>query len=262
MELCLNLVGEGHIQHGRNEHIVKPGMAIFYCHASDSLRANRCADQRHQFVTIEFSFDFLRQHLSRFAGSMHGAIAPIVAGRQPRDAVSAPIRLGPRQQHLLQTLREPPILAVAQPLWYQTKALELAAEFFFQNPDGAELFCHRQQRLASERVEKVIAILRRDLVNPPTLEDIGRAAGCSPFHLSRTFSAETGKTIPQYIRDLRMERAAELLKTGKYNVTEVAFEVGYSSLSHFSTAFHQTFGCCPGLYPLNTVRRPAGDSKG
>ena len=59
-------------------------------------------------------------------------------------------------------------------------------------------------------------------------------------------------TIPQYTRQLRMERAAELLRSGKFNVTEAALEVGYASLSHFSQAFHETFGCCPGLYPLRT----------
>ena len=54
-----------------------------------------------------------------------------------------------------------------------------------------------------------------------------------------------------------MERAAELLKSGKYNVTEAALEVGYSSLSHFSQAFCQTMGCCPALYPLKTPTQKA-----
>ena len=61
-------------------------------------------------------------------------------------------------------------------------------------------------------------------------------------------------TIPQYLRKLRMQRAAELLESGKYNVTEAALEVGYSSLSHFSQAFCQTMGCCPTLYPLRRGR--------
>ena len=144
------------------------------------------------------------------------------------------------------------MLAAAQALWYQAKALEVVADLFFLTPGGQELFCQRQQRLSAERVEKVIALLQQDLTNPPTLEDIGRAVGCSQFHLSRTFSTATGMTIPQYVRQLRMERAAELLRLGKFNVTEAAMEVGYSSLSHFSQAFHETFGCCPGLYPLRT----------
>ncbi len=41
----------------------------------------------------------------------------------------------------------------------------------------------------------------------------------------------------------------QLYKSGKYNVTEAAMAVGYSSLSHFSQSFCQTMGCCPGLYP-------------
>jgi AraC-like DNA-binding protein len=162
------------------------------------------------------------------------------------------MRLTSRQQQLLASLREAPVLALAQSVWYQAKALEVAAEFFFVAPGEQELFCQRQQRLAAERVEKVIALLRDNLSEPPTLDEIGRAVGCSPFHLSRTFSTTTGMTIPQYTRQLRMERAAELLRSGKFNVTEAALEVGYSSLSHFSQAFHEAFGCCPGLYPLRT----------
>ena len=87
------------------------------------------------------------------------------------------------------------------------------------------------------------------------MEELSREVGCSSFYLSRTFSKETGQTIPQYLRQLRMERAAELLKTGNYNVTEAALEVGYNSLSHFSHAFHQTYGCCPGLYPMPLLAR-------
>ena len=71
--------------------------------------------------------------------------------------------------------------------------------------------------------------------------------------MSRVFSNQTGQTMTQHLRQLRMERAAELLKSREYNVTEVALEVGYSSLSHFSAAFQETFGCCPGLYPLATT---------
>jgi AraC-like DNA-binding protein len=198
------------------------------------------------------SFEFLQQQLADFAPSLHPLIREVISGGPEGAAVAAVARLGSRLQQLLASLREAPVLATARSFWYRSKALEMAAELFFLAPGGEELFCQRQQRLAAERVEKVIVLLRRDLSEPPALEDIGRAVGCSPFHLSRTFSTATGMTIPQYLRQLRMERAAELLRSGKFNVTEAALEVGYSSLSHFSQAFHDTFGCCPGLYPLRT----------
>jgi len=106
-------------------------------------------------------------------------------------------------------------------------------------------------------VEQVIFLLAQTLESPLSLEELGRKIGCSHFYLSRIFSAQTGKTITQYLRQLRMEKAAELLRSGDYNVTEAALEVGYNSLSHFSAAFHETFGCCPGLYPLKTSTQKA-----
>ena len=130
-------------------------------------------------------------------------------------------------------------------------------EFFFRPPTSNELFCHRQQRVSRDRVDRVIARLKSDLAHPPSLEQLGREVGCSSYYLSRTFSKEIGETLPQYLRRLRLERAAELLRSGRFNVTEAAMEVGYSSLSHFSQAFHQAYGCCPGLYPMATPTQKA-----
>ena len=258
VEVCLNLEGDGRVNFNKREAVFNSLTAGFYRRGEQPLHATRQADQRHQFLTVEMSFDFLRQHLSDFVTSLHPLVRDVVSDQSEKSAVAPTTRLTSRQQQLLASLREAPVLALAQAVWYQAKALEVAAEFFFVAPRGQELFCQRHQRLSAERVEKVIALLREKLSEPPTLVEIGRAVGCSPFYLSRTFSAATGMTIPQYTRQLRMERAAELLKSGKFNVTEAALEVGYSSLSHFSQTFHETFGCCPGLYPLRTTTQRRG----
>jgi AraC-like DNA-binding protein len=134
-------------------------------------------------------------------------------------------------------------------LWYQAKTLELLSTVLFEPNAPTEFFCQRQKRVARERVERTTAILRSHLCEPPDIEALGAQVGCSPFYLSRLFSKEMGMTIPQYLRQIRMERAAELLLSGRHNVTEAAVEVGYSSLSHFSKAFCTTIGCCPTLFP-------------
>jgi AraC-like DNA-binding protein len=252
VEVCLNLEGNGRVAFNKTEAVFTPLTAGFYRRGDQPLHATRETNQQHKFLTVEMSFDFLRRHLGEFVTSLHPLVRDVLSGQSEKSAVAPPARLTSRRQQLLASLREAPVLALAQTVWYQAKALEVAAELFFIAPGEQELFCQRQQRLSAERVEKVIALLREKLAAPPNLEEIGRAVGCSPFHLSRTFSAATGLTIPQYVRQLRMERAAELLKSGKFNVTEAALEVGYSSLSHFSQSFHEAFGCCPGLYPLKT----------
>jgi AraC-like DNA-binding protein len=252
VELCLNLAGHGFVEckHKRTEFAANT--VGFYHRKDEPLTAQRAANEQHQFLTVEFSCPFLVKHLAGMAAVLH----PVVRAAMedcPCELVSgATVRLNAAQQQLITSLRQPPVYAAAQPLWYQCKALELAVTFLVQPPPEQELFCTRQQRLAQERVEQVVFLLRQNLAAPPTLEELGRKIGCSHFYLSRIFSAQTGHTITQHLRQLRMERAAELLKAGEYNVTEAALEVGYNSLSHFSAAFHETFGCCPGLFPLKT----------
>jgi len=254
LELCLNLTGHGEVVEGLTAARFQPATVGFYRQGRAPLKAVRSGGESHRFITVELAPPFLSRQLAGTT-DLHPLVAAVVEGDAVVSGVSEIRPLNARQLELVETLRHPPVLATAQTLWYQAKAVELMGEFFFRPPADAELFCHRQQRVARDRVEAVRARLRKDLTRVPSLEELAREVGCSPFYLSRTFSKETGQTIPQFVRQLRMAHAAELLKTGRYNVTEVALEVGYHSLSHFSQAFHQAFGCCPGLYPLPIPRQ-------
>jgi len=252
VELCLNLDGRGFVEGGGQRMEFQPDTAGFYHRKDEPLMAKRFANQQHRFLTVEFSRPFLAKHLACMEPMLHPIVCAAVKNCPCHLVSGSTVRLTASQQQIIATLRHPPVYAQAQPLWYQCKALELAMTFLLQPPPEQELFCTRQQRLAQERVEQVVFLLKQNLADPPGLEELGRKVGCSHFYLSRIFSARIGKTIPQYLRQLRMEKAAELLRSGEYNVTEVALELGYNSLSHFSAAFHETFGCCPGLYPLKT----------
>ena len=250
LEICLNLAGTGILQPGRDKVHLGPQSAGFYRQGEAPLRGQRLGGEHHQFITVEYSEEFIQSHFGGVRAGLHPIITAILSGHSSQSAVAEPQRLRAEHQQLIQGLRHPPVYAAAQPLWYKSKALELASVFFFMPPPEEALFCDRQKLLSQDRCEKVIALLQDDLASPPSLEDLGRKVGCSQFYLSRTFSKEMGMTIAQYLRKLRMDRAAELLRSGKFNVTQAAVEVGYSSLSHFSQAFHESFGCCPGLYGI------------
>jgi AraC-like DNA-binding protein len=251
LEICLNLRGGGVLRASAREFNVNSSTAIFYWTGTgpSGLEANRSVGERHEFLTIEFSRTFLEKRFGRFGEGLHPVVRAAIQGAVG-GCVSEVCRLTTQHKALAEVLRKPPVVGGANELWYEAKAMEVAALFFFQTPTEQDLFCRRQQVTSRERVEKVRTLLQETLAEPPSLDEIARKVGCSPFYLSRTFSKETEMTIPQFIRKIRMERAAELLRSGKYNVTEAAMEVGYSSLSHFSLAFHEVHGCCPGLYPL------------
>lgn len=58
----------------------------------------------------------------------------------------------------------------------------------------------------------------------------------------------TGISTSEFIRNIRLEQAARLLKEQKINVTQVAYTVGFSNLAHFSTIFRKYFGVAPSEY--------------
>ncbi|HTV40804.1 MAG TPA: AraC family transcriptional regulator [Candidatus Sulfotelmatobacter sp.] len=253
VEICLNLDGHAEFSIAQKVQTVSPASAAFYYSGRRLLTARRLPHQRHQFVTVEISRDFLKQRIGESRAGLHPKIQTVLAKRNV-SVISETRKLTADQQRLISTLRNPPAPAVGRVIWFESKVLELMSELFFI-PAQDEFFCERQKRVTQERVQHVIELLKNNLAEPPDLLELGRRVGCSPFYLSRTFSQKLGMTIPQYLRQLRMERAAELLRSGKFNVTEAALEVGYSSMSHFSQAFCQTMGCCPNLYPL--LKNPA-----
>ncbi len=168
---------------------------------------------------------------------------------EPGPAHTAPIT--EREHLMLRELLRPPIQGQSLPLWYEGKALELTA-FALQGPTRVQ---SRISLLNHDRAERARGLIETEFVEPPSLQEIARRVGCSPSYLSRIFSGVVGMSIPQYIRKCRILKAAELLSAGRHNVTEAAFAVGYSSLGHFSTAFREITGCCPGLFPLVQQRR-------
>ncbi|MEZ4954328.1 MAG: ATP-binding protein [Saprospiraceae bacterium] len=78
-----------------------------------------------------------------------------------------------------------------------------------------------------------------------SVEDLASAVAFSRSQLHRKLKALTGKSPNELIRDFRLARAKELLEKGAGNVSEVAMEVGYSSVSYFTKSFKQAFGVLP-----------------
>jgi AraC-like DNA-binding protein len=248
VEFCLNLDGRGAVGGPlRTDYL--PGSAGYYAPADEPLPASRYARHHHRFVTLEFSRLHLQKQLADCEAELDPQLRAAVFPEHERPIVSRAHAMSAEQRKVVGSLLQPPVSKPAQSLWYQSKALELMAHFLFQ-PKNPEFFCMRQKQVARDRVARTKEMLAASLADPPNLETLGREVGCSPFYLSRIFSREVGLTIPQFLRKLRMERAAELLRSGRYNVTEAATEVGYASLSHFSKAFCETIGCCPVLYPM------------
>lgn len=94
-------------------------------------------------------------------------------------------------------------------------------------------------------VEATRAEICRDPSRAFTVRELARCVSVSPFHLCRLFRRETGVTLHEYLVDLRLRRSLEWLSEGESDLSRVAFEVGFSSHSHFSAAFRRRLGVSP-----------------
>lgn len=83
------------------------------------------------------------------------------------------------------------------------------------------------------------------------LEHIARKAGYSKYHLSRMFHAKVGCTIHQYVKNKRLEKAAEQLIITSKTIAEIAFISGYESQQSFTYAFKKLYLESPQVYRRN-----------
>jgi YesN/AraC family two-component response regulator len=81
-----------------------------------------------------------------------------------------------------------------------------------------------------------------------SVDDFAREVGMSRSNLYRKIEALTNQSTHEFIRSLRLKRAAQLLKKSSGSVTDIAYAVGFNNLSYFSKTFRQQFGQTPREY--------------
>lgn len=90
--------------------------------------------------------------------------------------------------------------------------------------------------------------LNDQYADPPSLEDIANAAGVHPVHLIRAFRQHYRTTIGNYVRQLRVDFAAEQLAASETSLAEIALDAGFSDQSQFTRSFKQITGLTPAQF--------------
>ncbi len=99
----------------------------------------------------------------------------------------------------------------------------------------------RPVRLAVNYVEQHCA-------EPLNLSDVADEVGLNPMYFSKLFKKETGTNFTEYVTEVRLRRARELLQKSDLNISEVAFRVGFSDGQYFSKIFKKIVGVTPTAY--------------
>lgn len=143
------------------------------------------------------------------------------------------------------------ILQAAQPdaLYVEESMLSILAGLLahvYQQQPGEQRrrrpATHRQQLAIVHAIQAELATRFHEKL---LLDQLAAHVHLSPYELCRIFRAHTGYTIHQYLNQLRLCTALELVTVRNANLTELALSLGYNSHSHFTSAFRQAFGVTP-----------------
>lgn len=103
--------------------------------------------------------------------------------------------------------------------------------------------------LDEELVRKALSFVEENIDNPEySIEDLSKDLGLSKTHLNRKLQSIVDLTPLQFIRSVRLKRAAQLLVNSQYNINEISYMVGFNTLKYFNSHFKEEFQMTPSQY--------------
>ncbi|HVJ45541.1 MAG TPA: AraC family transcriptional regulator [Luteolibacter sp.] len=245
VHLILNLDGYGVLLGEDIRLSLFPGMAaICRLPADGKVYASRLPGSgRHRCVVLTVSGHWLEMKFGGLMESLHPLLKDEATGCPSSiNQIGLTRTMSLAERDLGEAMLAPPVARALRPMWFRAKLVECISLF-----GGAAPTPLRQDNML-ERIDKATAWLREHFEEELNLRSLATHVGCAPHYLSRLFRNQTGKTLSQKLRQIRIDRAADLLQNGGRNVTEAALEVGYNSISHFTKAFLLEKGVLPSHY--------------
>ncbi len=159
-------------------------------------------------------------------------------------------KMSPSMTMVLSQMFNCPHRGIIKKIYLESKAMELVAcqlKQVFDRDDSKE-FSSPVNDEERKRILRARDLLVDRLQFPPSLPDLARQVGMSHSRLTRGFKRVFNCTVFEYLRQERLEYARRLLTENSMNITQVAFDAGFCSSSHFAVAFAKRFGVRPSTY--------------
>ena len=158
----------------------------------------------------------------------------------------------PAMSVVLSQILEAKIHDSIKPLYFKGKVYELLSLFFNKNEDTDVEQC---PFLVDEenvrKIRKAKEIILNQMTEPPTLQGLASEIGLNVKKLKEGFKQIYGDTVFGYLLDFKMNEARSMLDTKQYNINEISIKLGYSTSSHFISAFKKKFGTTPKKYLMS-----------
>lgn len=125
---------------------------------------------------------------------------------------------------------------------------QIAVNLLRQVKSNLPVLLSERNYTEKENIKRAIDYLTEQYNQDFSLQDLARVANLSPYHFSRVFKHEVGKTPYEFLLDVKLEKARDLLKNSRKTITEICYSCGFNNLSHFTMVFKKKMGVSPSHY--------------
>lgn len=154
----------------------------------------------------------------------------------------------PFREKVIATLREFLELSGFEKIIHLLKLLNELAHTPYKLPITSVGYRNTYKVSETERMQKVHNYLLQHFKNEIRLKDVAGHAGMSEAAFCRYFRARTGKTLTGLLNEIRVGHACRLLIDGNLNISQIAYDSGFDTLSNFNRNFKKITGKTPGRY--------------
>jgi AraC-like DNA-binding protein len=162
------------------------------------------------------------------------------------NKISNPISL------VLNEIKRFDIKSSTKNLFLKAKVYELFSHLYNRNRDlNIEQCPFLTNEENFKKIKKAKEIIITNMTNPPSLVELSEEINLSLKKLKEGFKKIYGKPVYQFLIEYKMELAKKLLSENNFNVNEVSLKLGYSTASHFITAFKNKYGLTPRNFKKN-----------
>ncbi|HEY9260680.1 AraC family transcriptional regulator [Chitinophaga sp.] len=183
--------------------------------------------------------------LSAYVPELEKFSEKIYAG-QPFMLESPVPQLTAKMKYIFDTIWQYPNQEGLKKLYLESKILDLLSlqcELLLQTP------AKKAPTLPAADIDKLHAarvLLEQRLERPPSLAELSKLCQLNEFKLKKGFRELFNTTVYGFVHETRLTRAQQMIREGQQNISEIAYQLGYSHPQHFQRAFKKQFGITPG----------------
>ncbi len=232
-----------------NEHYslnIKETKSILLYNPKQNLPINLTVQPKGKHLILIVSIKVFHSFFSKVAGLIH-----FLNDENKDKKYYLDKELAPSEILILNQIFKEQLNSSLHDLYLKGKVYELLSLYFNKNEDDAQGCPFLDDEDNVEKIKKAKQIVISNMAEPPTLKEIADEIALSVPKLKEGFKHIYGDTVFNFLLDYKLEFSRKLLLSKKHNITEISNQIGYSTASHFISAFKKKYGTTPKQYMLS-----------